>query len=98
MPKCEKFGGRSRYPSDPRYLGPNQFSHQRRAELFNPAHIESICRDASDDYLLALAKNRRSRFTHHSRRRTTHIEEAWQNGNCPRGGVSEATPVFLIEQ
>jgi uncharacterized protein len=28
----------------------------RRAELFNPAHIESICRDPSDDYLLALAR------------------------------------------
>jgi len=25
--------------------------------LFIPAHIESICRDPSDDYLLALAKS-----------------------------------------
>jgi len=27
----------------------------RRAELFSPSHIESICRDPSHDYLLALA-------------------------------------------
>jgi uncharacterized protein len=28
----------------------------RRSELFIPKDIESICRDPSDDYLLALAK------------------------------------------
>ena len=27
----------------------------RRAELFNPSHVVTVCRDPSDDYLLALA-------------------------------------------
>jgi len=43
-------------PTDANQLG----DLLRRAELFSPPHIESICRDPSDDYLLALAATARA--------------------------------------